>query len=75
MGWWTDGCGSNNNLDLIEEARLAALIARVREDDPTAVPAEAALRMATLGGAQALHLGNTIGSLEVGKRCDCILWT
>lgn len=73
VGLGTDGCGSNNNLDLIEEARLAALIAKVREDDPTAVPAEAALRMATLGGAQALHLGDTIGSLEVGKRCDCIL--
>ena len=73
VGVGTDGCGSNNNLDLLEEARLAALIAKVREDDPTAVPAEAALRMATIGGAQALHLGETIGSLEAGKRCDCIL--
>ncbi len=73
MGLGTDGCGSNNNLDLLEEARLAALIAKVREHDPTAVPAEAALRMATIGGAQALHLGDLIGSLEPGKRCDCIL--
>jgi len=73
VGLGTDGCGSNNNLDLLEEARLAALIAKVREDDPTAVPAEAALRMATIGGAHALHLGDLIGSLEAGKRCDCIL--
>ncbi len=73
IGLGTDGCGSNNNLDLLEEARLAALIAKVREDDPTAIPAEAALRMATIGGAQALHLDHLIGSLEPGKRCDCIL--
>lgn len=73
VGLGTDGCGSNNNLDLLEEARLAALIAKVREGDPTAVPAQAALRMATLGGAQALHLSERLGSLEVGKRCDCIL--
>ncbi len=73
VGLGTDGCGSNNNLDLLEEARLAALIAKVREDDPTAVAAGAALRMATIGGAHALHLGETIGSLEAGKRCDCIL--
>ncbi|MGD9497716.1 MAG: amidohydrolase family protein [Armatimonadota bacterium] len=73
VGLGTDGCGSNNNLDLLEEARLAALIAKVRENDPTAVPAQAALRMATIGGAQALHLSDRIGSLEPGKRCDCIL--
>lgn len=73
VGLGTDGCGSNNNLDLIEEARLAALVAKAREKDPTAVPAEAALRMATIGGARALHLGDIIGSLEPGKRCDCIL--
>jgi len=73
VGLGTDGCGSNNNLDLLEEARLAALIAKVDTGDPTAVPAEAALTMATLGGAQALFLDYCIGSLEVGKRCDCIL--
>ncbi len=73
VGLGTDGCGSNNNLDLLEEARLAALIAKVREDDPTVVPADVALRMATIGGAQALYLEDIIGSLEPGKRCDCIL--
>ncbi len=73
IGLGTDGCGSNNNLDLLEEARLAALIAKVREDDPTAVPADAALQMATMGGARAGYLEDTIGSLQPGKRCDCIL--
>lgn len=73
VGLGTDGCGSNNNLDLLEEARLAALISKVREDDPTAVPAETALCMATLGGARAVFLDDCVGSLEVGKRCDCIV--
>jgi 5-methylthioadenosine/S-adenosylhomocysteine deaminase len=73
VGLGTDGCGSNNNLDLLEEARLAALIAKVDTGDPTAVPAEAALEMATLGGARACFLDYCVGSLEPGKRCDCIL--
>ena len=73
VGLGTDGCGSNNNLNLLEEALLAALIAKIRTGDPTAVPAAAALCMATLGGAQALFLDDRIGSLEVGKRADCIL--
>lgn len=73
VGLGTDGCGSNNNLDVLEEARLAALIAKVDTGDPTVVPAEAALRMATLGGAQACFLDYCVGSLERGKRCDCIL--
>jgi 5-methylthioadenosine/S-adenosylhomocysteine deaminase len=72
-GLGTDGSGSNNNLDLLEEARLAALIAKVDTGDPTAVPAEAALEMATLGGARAVFLDYCVGSLEPGKRCDCIL--
>ncbi|NLO04846.1 MAG: amidohydrolase [candidate division WS1 bacterium] len=73
VGLGTDGSGSNNNLDLLEEARLAALIAKVSTGDPTAVPAEAALEMATLGGARAIFLDYCVGSLEPGKRCDCIL--
>jgi 5-methylthioadenosine/S-adenosylhomocysteine deaminase len=73
VGLGTDGSGSNNNLDLLEEARLAALIAKVSTGDPTAVPADAALQMATLGGARAIFLEHCIGSLEVGKHCDCIL--
>jgi 5-methylthioadenosine/S-adenosylhomocysteine deaminase len=73
IGLGTDGCGSNNNLDLLEEAQIAALIAKVDTGDPTAVPAQAALEMATLGGARALSVDYCVGSLEPGKRCDCIL--
>ena len=73
VGLGTDGCASNNNLDLLEEARLAALLAKVHSDDPTALPAEVALTLATHGGAEALNLGDRIGTLEVGKRADVIL--
>jgi len=73
VGLGSDGCASNNNLDLLEEARLAALLAKVHSDDPTALPAEVALTLATHGGAEALNLGDRIGTLEVGKRADVIL--
>jgi len=73
VGLGTDGCASNNNLDLLEEARLAALLAKLDTGDPTVVPAEQALTLATRGGAEALNLGDRIGTLEVGKRADAIL--
>jgi len=66
----TDGAASNNDLDLFEEMRLAALLAKCVSDDPTAVPARQALEMATCLGAQALHISDRTGSLEVGKRAD-----
>jgi len=69
----TDGPASNNDLDLFEEMRLAALLAKVTPSDPTALPAKLALRMATRGGAKALRLENSIGSLEVGKLADMIV--
>ena len=70
VGVGTDGPASNNDLDMFEEMRLAALVAKVRRDDPTDIPAREAFRMATLGGAQAVHMGDITGSLEVGKRAD-----
>jgi 5-methylthioadenosine/S-adenosylhomocysteine deaminase len=73
VGLGTDGCASNNNLDLLEEARLAALLAKVNTGDPTALPAETALTLATRGSAEALSLADRIGTLEPGKRADCIL--
>jgi 5-methylthioadenosine/S-adenosylhomocysteine deaminase len=73
VGLGTDGAASNNNLDLLEEARMAALIHKGQRGDPTVVSARQALGMATLGSAQALGLEASIGSLEVGKRADCIL--
>lgn len=69
----TDGPASNNDLDLFEEMRLAALLAKVTPNDPTALPAKKALWMATRGGAKALRLETRIGSLEAGKLADVIV--
>ena len=70
VGLGTDGAASNNRLDLIHEMRHAALLAKVGSMDASALPAHAALRMATLDGARALGLGERIGSLETGKFAD-----
>lgn len=69
----TDGPASNNNLNMFEEMNLAALVAKGATEDPTAVSAYRALRMATIDGARALGLERDIGSLEVGKKADLIL--
>lgn len=69
----TDGCASNNNLDMFEEMKVCSLIHKIRESDPTVVKAEEALVMATLNGAIALGLGKETGSLEVGKKADLIV--
>jgi 5-methylthioadenosine/S-adenosylhomocysteine deaminase len=68
----TDGAASNNRLDLFEEMRLAALLAKVQTNDASAFPASAAFYAATLGGAKALGLSDITGSLEIGKACDMI---
>ena len=73
VGIGTDGPASNNDLDMFEEVRLAAFVAKTVSNDPTAVPAATALKMATRFGARALHLGLVTGSLEPGKRADLIL--
>jgi 5-methylthioadenosine/S-adenosylhomocysteine deaminase len=73
VGIGTDGPASNNDLDMFEELRLAAILAKGFSGDPTAVPASTALTMATRLGAQALHFGHLTGSLEPGKRADLIL--
>lgn len=70
VGLGTDGAASNNRLDLFQEMRQAALLAKVSTMDPTVVPAHTALRMATLHGARALGLEHLIGSIETGKRAD-----
>ena len=72
MGIGTDGAASNNDLDLWEEMRLAALLQKVDRMDPRALPATTVLGMATSGGATAIGLGDKVGSLEVGKRADLI---
>jgi 5-methylthioadenosine/S-adenosylhomocysteine deaminase len=73
VGIGTDGPASNNDLDMFEEVRLAAFVAKISSGDPTTVPATTALTMATRLGARALHLGHLTGSLEAGKRADLIL--
>lgn len=70
VGIGTDGAASNNDLDMFEEMRLAAILAKGSTGDPTALPARLAFEMATRMGAQALHLGDVTGSLEPGKRAD-----
>ncbi|MBI3546209.1 MAG: TRZ/ATZ family hydrolase [Gammaproteobacteria bacterium] len=66
----TDGAASNNNLDMLEETHIAALLAKGVSHDATAVPARLALRMATLNGAKALGLDTRVGSLTAGKAAD-----
>ena len=73
VGIGTDGPASNNDLDMFEEIRLAAFLAKGSTSDPTAVPAPQALLMATRLGAQAMHIGHLTGSLEPGKRADLIV--
>ena len=73
VGIGTDGPASNNDLDMFEEVRLAAFIAKAVTNDPTSLPASQALLMGTRLGAQALHIGHLTGSLETGKRADLIL--
>ena len=73
VGIGTDGPASNNDLDMFEEMRLAALLAKGISGDPTALPARQILAMATRIGAHALHCGSLTGSLEPGKRADLIV--
>jgi 5-methylthioadenosine/S-adenosylhomocysteine deaminase len=73
VGIGTDGPASNNDLDMFEEIRLAAFLAKSVSNDPTSLPAREALALATCSGARALHLGDMIGSIEPGKRADMIL--
>jgi 5-methylthioadenosine/S-adenosylhomocysteine deaminase len=72
IGLGTDGAASNNDLDMWEEMRLASFLQKVEQMNPEVLPANTVLRMATSGGATAIGLGDSIGSLEVGKRADLI---
>jgi len=72
IGLGTDSAASNNRLDLFAELRLASLLAKAVSGSAEALPAFAAVEMATLGGARALGLDSRIGSLEPGKAADII---
>ena len=73
MSLGTDGAASNNDLDMFEAMRFAALLHKLLDADPRAIGAETALEMATIGGARAIGLERLIGSLEPGKRADLII--
>ena len=73
VGLGTDGCASNNNLDLFTEMDTAAKIHKIQTMDPTVMDAVTVLRMATIEGAKALGLQDLTGSLEPGKKADVIL--
>jgi 5-methylthioadenosine/S-adenosylhomocysteine deaminase len=68
----TDGAASNNRLDLFQEMRTAALVAKAVAGDAQAMPAHAAIHAATLGGARALGLQDAIGSIVAGKAADLV---
>ncbi|MEH6584155.1 MAG: amidohydrolase family protein [Halioglobus sp.] len=72
VGLGTDGAASNNDLDMWEEIRMAALLHKVATGSPTALPAKDALDMATHLGAKAIRMGDTIGQLKVGMEADFI---
>ncbi len=71
-GLGTDGAASNNDLDMFEAMRMAALLHKHASGDPRALPARMVLEMATRRGADALGMGDQIGSLEPGKLADVI---
>ena len=73
VGLGTDGCASNNNLDMIKEMSTAAKLHKVTRLDPTVMNAQTVVRMATIEGAKALRMDRIIGSLEVGKKADIII--
>lgn len=69
----TDGASSNNNLSMIKDINLAALLSTVNEMTPAASTPYQILEMATIGGAKALGLDDKIGTLEAGKEADIVL--
>lgn len=74
VGLGTDGfAGSNDSADLVREMDLAAKLQKVTRLDPTALPAEQALAMATIGGARVLGMQSDIGSIEEGKKADLVI--
>ena len=73
VGLGTDGAASNNDLDMFDAMRTAALLHKHESGDPRALPARAVLEMATIEGARALGLAGSVGSLEPDKRADLIV--
>jgi 5-methylthioadenosine/S-adenosylhomocysteine deaminase len=74
VGLGTDGCASNNNLDLVQEMDSAAKLQKVRYLDPTVLPATATLDLATRGGARVLGLEGRVGALSPGLQADLVVF-
>jgi 5-methylthioadenosine/S-adenosylhomocysteine deaminase len=74
IGLGTDWTASNNSMDMLIEARLAALVGKMRADDPQALPVGQMVRMLTIDGARVLGLDGMIGSIEAGKRADLVVF-
>ncbi len=73
VGLGTDGCASNNNLDMFQEMDFAAKLHKINTGDPTVMDSRTVLKMATAGSADAIGLGEIIGSIEEGKQADMII--
>lgn len=73
VGLGTDGCASNNDQDMFQEMDMTAKLHKVHQLTPTVMDARTVLTLATRGGAQALGMADTIGSLEIGKQADVII--
>ncbi len=73
VGIGTDGCSSNNTLNMFKEMTICSFVQKVNTMDPTVLPAEEILKLATIGGAKVLRWDDEIGTLEVGKKADLIL--
>ncbi len=72
VGFGTDGAASNNTLDLLRDAQIAALLYKGVTGDPTCMPAPTVAALLTRGGAEVLGLGATVGTLSPGKRADVV---
>jgi 5-methylthioadenosine/S-adenosylhomocysteine deaminase len=73
VGLGTDGCASNNNLDLLAEMDAAAKLGKYANLNPTALDARTVLTMATLGGAKLMGIEDTVGTIEAGKKADIVI--
>lgn len=73
LGLGTDGAASNNDLNMFEAMDFASKLQKFHLNDPAVLPARDVVKMATIGGARALHMEKEIGSIEVGKKADIIL--
>lgn len=73
VGLGTDGCASNNNLDLLAEMDAAAKLGKYAKLNPTALDARTVLTMATLGGAKLMGIEDTVGTIEAGKKADIVI--